>query len=311
MEPVGVPSVGAHDELLELIEHLSAEGSTTFDAKGRALLAWVHAQPNGRLEALLAAAGFIPEAYDHDSSEEKVYAKAMDILVAVAFQRMGFEAEVSQERSNSADVLARAIHAESPYSVVLDAKAFRLSRTALNPKDYKIEALNTWRRGSDYAVLVGPIAGFPEGNSRLFVEAARFSVTLLTFSHLAFLLHLEAVSIDALRNLWDAAQIANDTTELVAREYWLKIDEAFCRAADVAVSEWKLYRRQYFETLIHVADRQIEFYLSQARRIQTMDRDALAALTIKALKLDSRIATISQRKTKTRLLLDAVDSEEA
>ncbi len=71
-----------------------------------------------------------------------------------------------------------------------DAKGFRLSRTALNPKDYKIEALNGWRRkaNGNYAVLVAPINEFPKGRSRLYKEAAIYNILMISYSHLIYIL---------------------------------------------------------------------------------------------------------------------------
>jgi type II restriction enzyme len=309
--PQDRPSVDPHDELLRIIERVSQLSSANFDTKARVIDEWLESQPDERLESLLAAAGFIPEAYDHDSSEEKIYAKAMDMLIAVALRRIGFDARVSAERSNSADVLASAIGDEGPYSMVLDAKAFRLSRTALNPKDYKIEALSTWRKGADYAVLVGPIAGFPEGNSRLFVEASRFAVTLITFSHLACLLRSKAASVDKLRRLWGSTpNIRSVSSDLTATQYWLEVDGVFCEASGISMTEWKIYRRRYFQALISVADHQVQYYLEQERQVRAMDKETLATLAIRALKIEGRIATIRQRAIKTRMLLDSVDSQQ-
>src|SRR5687768_15324066 len=75
--------------------------------------------------------GVIPEQFDHDSTEEKVFAKYCDALLARGLTELGLTAHVLEARGNSADV--KAVH-EEQYSLVGDAKAFRLSRTAKNQK---------------------------------------------------------------------------------------------------------------------------------------------------------------------------------
>ena len=55
---------------------------------------------------------------------------------------MSMDSRLCEERGDYADVIAKTKN----YTIVADAKGFRLSRTALNPKDYKIEALNGWRK---------------------------------------------------------------------------------------------------------------------------------------------------------------------
>jgi hypothetical protein len=42
-------------------------------------------------------------------------------------------------------------------SAIADAKAFRLSRTAKNQKDFKIQAMDSWKRGKPFAMVVCPI----------------------------------------------------------------------------------------------------------------------------------------------------------
>jgi HindIII restriction endonuclease len=101
--------------------------------------------------------GAIPENYGHDSSEEKLYSKYTDALLAAAFRYMGLTSIVLSERADAADVEAVA----SNYSLVGDAKVFRLSRTAKNQKDFKIEAMHGWKRGKPHAIVVCPIYQLP------------------------------------------------------------------------------------------------------------------------------------------------------
>lgn len=81
----------------------------------------------------LRLCGNIPEAYSHDSSEEKLYSKYTDSLLRFTYREMGLKSVVLTERADVADVDTFA----KDYSFVADAKAFRLSRTAKNQKDFK------------------------------------------------------------------------------------------------------------------------------------------------------------------------------
>ena len=74
-------------------------------------------------------AGVIPESYSHDSSEEKLFAKYCDYLLAKALAALGMESSVSEERADAADVTASIRN----YSVGGDAKAFRLSHRRGGP----------------------------------------------------------------------------------------------------------------------------------------------------------------------------------
>lgn len=86
----------------------------------------------------LRLCGYIPESYSRDSSEEKLYSKYTDSLLCESFKSMGLKSLVLTERADAADVEAFA----NRYSFVADAKAFRLSRTAKNQKDFKVQAMD-------------------------------------------------------------------------------------------------------------------------------------------------------------------------
>ena len=89
----------------------------------------------------LRLCGAIPERYGHDTSEEKLYSKYTDVIICEAFSSFGFKSNVIKERADVADVEC----VNEDYSFVADAKAFRLSRTAKNQKDFKVQAMDSWK----------------------------------------------------------------------------------------------------------------------------------------------------------------------
>ena len=91
---------------------------------------------------IITEIGSIPEDIGQDSSEEKLYAKVSDIVLAKCFQELGLRATVNKERANCADVLIKSQFHD--YSLVGDAKSFRLSRTAKNQKDFKVKSMADW-----------------------------------------------------------------------------------------------------------------------------------------------------------------------
>lgn len=82
---------------------------------------------------LISQIGAIPEDIGHDSAEEKLYSKVSDILLAKSMLEMNLDAKVLTQRADCADVVAQSHYHR--YSLVGDAKAFRLSRTARNAKE--------------------------------------------------------------------------------------------------------------------------------------------------------------------------------
>ncbi len=142
--------------------------------------------------------GILPEAFDHDSSEEKLWAKYSDIILAKALSFLEISAEVLRTRGNSADVFGK----NQNYSVVGDAKTFRLSRTAKNQKDFKIKALDDWRKANNYAVLAAPLTQYPQRKSQIYEQAIEKNVTLISYTHLSFLLNFFQKKQD-LKPLWE------------------------------------------------------------------------------------------------------------
>lgn len=134
--------------IASLIESISKR-TDAFDFLERELASIAPAE----LRNELLNCGIIPERFGHDSSEEKLWAKYCDIILNISFNVLDIESEVIRVRGDSADI--RGIAAQ--YSIVADAKAFRLSRTAKNQKDFKIASLDDWRRENTYACLVAPI----------------------------------------------------------------------------------------------------------------------------------------------------------
>lgn len=180
---------GAFDHLEQKVELLSAS------AVGPALL----------------ECGVIPEQFAHDSSHEKLWAKYCDIRLKRCFNSLDIPSEVIRVRGDSADV--RGVSRE--YSIIADAKAFRLSRTAKNQKDFKITALDDWRRRDTYACLVAPLYQYPSRSSQIYLQAEQRNVTLLSYVHMKYL--LDHSPIQSIELLWNTAGDLEPSIE--ARRY--------------------------------------------------------------------------------------------
>ena len=161
----------------------------------------------------------IPESYGHDISEEKLYSKYTDILISAAYSYCGLNSVVLTERANSADVEAIA----DSYSFVADAKAFRLSRTAKNQKDFKVQSMHGWKRGKPYAMVVCPLYQVPSKKSQIYHQAGIYNVCIFSYSHLAVLIKLaelegKKMAIDLLYKIFRAVEALNPSED--ASIYW-------------------------------------------------------------------------------------------
>lgn len=112
-------------QIIILVDKL-AKDNLTFGEYAQRLEKELECLTLEELKESLLECGVIPESFGHDSSEEKLYSKYTDILLAKAFNFLGINARIVKQRADSADVEG----STKEYSIVGDAKAFRLSRTA-------------------------------------------------------------------------------------------------------------------------------------------------------------------------------------
>ena len=239
----------------------------------------------------LRLCGTVPERYGHDSTQEKLYSKYTDSVVSEVFSTIGLQSVVVGARADSADVQARGSH----FSLVADAKAFRLSRTAKNQKDFKIQALDGWRHGLDYAVLVCPVYQLPTRESQIYYQAIARNVCIITYSHLAVL-----VALSIRRGTTRAERVLYQILKTVvtlhpsksAVDYWIGINRSLVEAISSDVDLWTTEKTASIESLETVKQESLEYLQSERNRLLAMShQEALEAL-IGFARIDSRAAKV-------------------
>lgn len=136
---------------------------------------------------------------------------------------LGLASRALDERADSADILAESISGYN-YSLVADAKCFRLSRTAKNQKDFKVSNLSDWRGyENEYAVLVAPYFQYPQSTSQIYSKALDNNVCLLSWEHISIMLeqNVKETTSLSLESLWNASQ-------MIARDKSLSFANAKC-----------------------------------------------------------------------------------
>lgn len=175
--------MNVYSELMQIINSINGYG---FDEGTNKIFEWINNLSIYDFLELVRQIGIIPESIEHDSSSEKLYSKASDIVLSRGFQEIGLKSCVLHERGDSADVYAESIYYN--YSLVADSKAFRLSRTAKNQKDYKVVALSHWRQDANFAVLCAPFYQYPKSNSQIYSQALNNNVLIFSWEQLLILL---------------------------------------------------------------------------------------------------------------------------
>jgi len=284
-EPTSVPITRL--EIIRLIEEL-AGSPQAFDRLEHSR----QRMPKDELSRELLMCGIIPEKFAHDSSEEKLWAKGCDIILAQTLNHLNIEAKVIRARGNSADVFAQA----TDYTLVADAKAFRLSRTAKNQKDFKIGALDDWRRMDTFACLVAPLYQFPTNSSQIYRQAEQKNVTLLAYVHLKFL--LDFVPTSSLINLWQIPGTLTPSPD--ASAYWTAIERAIIEITEKSETLLAYYKQQEIEYTRQIGKESIAYWESILENYQAFSReDAIAAL-IHHTGINAKIQTIRRTIAESR-----------
>ena len=169
------------DEILEI----SNTGS--FKEQTQKVIDYVDSLEDKAIKIIVKEIGTIPECIRASSSEEKLFSKSSDVILARCFRMLGLKSKAVAERADSADIIAESLYHK--YSLVADAKCFRMSRTAKNQKDFKVAALSNWRGGeNEYAVLVSPYFQYPKAESQIYKTALDNNVCLFAWEHISILL---------------------------------------------------------------------------------------------------------------------------
>lgn len=231
--------------------------------------------------------GSIPEHYGHDTSEEKLYSKYTDAVLAAAYRHIGLKSIVIRERGDAADVEA----VGPDYSLVGDAKAFRLSRSAKNQKDFKIEAMAGWKRGKPHAMVVCPIYQLPPRVSQIYQQAITRSVSVFSYSHMAVIVQLrdqagrrsaQGLMLAALRS----AEELNPTKDSVA--YWTSVNRAMLNFHEGVQRLWRSEKIAMVEALKVVKEEALTALAKQREQIMKMSRDEAIRNLIKERKIGQR-----------------------
>ncbi len=240
----------------------------------------------------LRLCGNIPESYGHDSSEEKFYSKYTDCLLSLSYKALGLKSLVLKERADAADVEAFALN----YSFVADAKSFRLSRTAKNQKDFKVQAMDGWKRGKPYAMVVCPIYQLPNTSSQIYQQATTRNVCLFTYSHLALLLAYSEAdgksnTQQLLEEIFQTIPALNPSKN--ATDYWLAINKTMLSFSKKIQTLWSNEKIAATQSISIAKEEALSFLAQEREKIMRMSHEEALNELIKVHKIESKIKTIN------------------
>jgi type II restriction enzyme len=277
---------------IEEIRKLSGNFGADTDKLEKELEAEIKKNGTTALIGHLRLCGNIPESYGHDTSEEKLYSKYTDCLLSLAFTALGLTSLVLKERADAADVEVVA----KDYSFVADAKAFRLSRTAKNQKDFKVQAMHGWKRGKHYAMVVCPIYQLPTSSSQIYQQATTQNVCVFTYSHLALLLSYsetegQAKAQQLLTKIFETIKALNPSKS--ATDYWLATNKTILAYSKKIDPLWNIEKGVATESIAVAKEEALNFLAQEREKIMRMSHKEALKELIKVNKIESKIKTIN------------------
>ncbi len=284
------------NKLIEVIKNLAVK---EFKDATLEVRRFIDDMPEETFKFIVRQIGTIPENIEHDSTEEKLYSKASDIVLARCFRLLGLAARAIDERADSADILAESISGYN-YSLVADAKCFRLSRTAKNQKDFKVSNLSDWRGSeNEYAVLVAPYFQYPQAVSQIYSKALDNNVCLLSWEHISILLerNIKETDVLSLESLWNASlMISRDKSLSFSNAkccFLPKMDSYVAKKAGMSDTEYRKTLEDYKNTIIYRGRVEIDYWNERIEEIKKYTREKAIEELIKAKKLEEKISVIA------------------
>lgn len=244
---------------------------------------------------LVVDIGAIPEDIIHDSTEEKLFAKVSDIILAKCFIELGLKSSVLKERANCADVIVKSKYHD--YSLVADAKSFRLSRTAKNQKDFKVESMVHWKGDSDYSVLCCPYFQYPKNKSQIYGQAISGNVSLFSWEYFDILLNsdIQETQDFNLSELW------NFSNKLSLETSVNNMNLCFLQKQNKFIEKFLSYNDKIFnlkfdsfrKNIVERAKFEVEYWQKEMEAIGKLSHEEAISLLIKSLKLKEKINSIN------------------
>lgn len=281
----------ALEKLLSLIENLTNQ---EFKQATNSLISFIYKLNRNEVIELVRSIGILPEAIKPSSTQEKLFSKAGDIVLAKAFQLLNLNSKPLEQRGNAGDVIA--LSKEFNYGLVADAKSFRLSRTAKNQKDFKVKALSEWREDKDYAVLTAPFFQYPTTKSQIFKQSLDENVLLFSWEHLAILLQLdlEETNIFSFEQLWNFPKKQSKKTSVSDSEnnFMRDFNKYFMDLFKIDKDTLNQLLQKEIDFIEERSLIEKEYWKKQINIIKNFTREEAIEALLKDINMSSKIETI-------------------
>ena len=253
---------------------------------------------------LLCHAGYIPEFYEHDSSQETLYSKLIEVLVCEWAKRAGFkDSYIQKQKASKEDVTIQIDNTV----IVCDAKSYRLGRSQAAPnvkdtiKKADYEKWQKWWTVSEphekYGKLnsVGGLITFPslhrwKGSSDAYLYSTDSSrpIVIIFYEHLAYFL-LKGCDYNIIVNLMsNYPKLFPEASKNQHTYFETILKFMFDKDWDHFFEYLKLFAEIVKEKVIHTVER-ITTHLEESKKRIQLEIEAIAIDKLKDTLIESRL----------------------
>ncbi|MDT0738737.1 HindIII family type II restriction endonuclease [Staphylococcus haemolyticus] len=262
---------------------------------------------------------YIPDYYNHDSSEETLFTKLVEVITSFVFEKLEVKSEYLKTKSATEDIHLVFNEKEEPLHVVGDVKTYRLGRSqkAANVKDFVKPAdfKDIW--GKKYENSCGLVV-FPSTHewstkSDVYQHCTNpdYPIVMMHYSHLAVLLNsVENRNLDVnFESLWDYSDLEqSEINRKDKNNYWTifnrKFDKLFYNdTIDLANSYEETIQNNIKEIVVDYEEMKTEKIEGISKKVNEMNESELRQLS-KQLLTDKEVKKINtdiQRIKKFRI----------
>ena len=162
-------------------------------------------------------------------------------------------------------------------------------------KDFKVQAMDGWKRGKPFAMVVCPIYQLPNRSSQIYEQASTRNVCIFTYSHLSMLVMFaqeegNQKTEELLEAVFKAIPALNPSKD--ASPYWTAINKTMLGFSKKIDDLWKKEKQVAVESIAVAKNEALTFLAKEREKIMRMSHEEALLELVRVHKIESRIKTI-------------------
>jgi len=144
---------------------------------------------------------------------------------------------------------------------------------------------------------------YPTSKSQIYEQAIKRNVTLLSYTHLHFL--LDFYNGNDLQKIWETGKrlaLLNESEHEKFHVYWGEIDKTVCQVIGQDEGKLKEYKLLEIEKTKQIGNEGISYWKNKIAEFNQLSKEEAISLLVKSEKIEAKIKTI-ERAIKTKIKL--------